>query len=82
MELIDGAYLWHLKATHGLPLDMAIMKCAQHDRIPTWLDLLRAARRDGANIDVLIRELQFCVREAYPQPVADEVNHKLGWFEG
>ena len=80
MQTIDGARIWQIKATHGLPLDMAIQRCASRGFVPTWLELLDAAERDGANIPVLIRELQYCVTEAYEPDFARAVNEKLGWY--
>jgi hypothetical protein len=65
VRLVDGASIWSLKATHGLPLDFALGRLAQAGLVPTWDRLIEAARRDAVNISKLIRELQFFVREAY-----------------
>ena len=63
MKVIDGKTIWQLKATHGLPLDMALMLCAKHGVVPSWDDLMKAALADGANMGRLVRELQFlCVK--------------------
>lgn len=80
MMPFNGARLWYIKATLGLPLDWALTILAREGFVPSWVDLLRAAARDGANIPKLVRELQFYVREAYPADYAKEVNMRLGWF--
>lgn len=73
MKLVDGAEIWRVKATHGLPLDFALEALAKRDAVPTWPDLFAAARRDGANIPKLVRELRFFVREAYAPDVASKI---------
>jgi hypothetical protein len=80
MHLVDGAEIWRVKASRGLPLDFAFERLAQSDAVPTWDDLIAAARRDGANIPRLVRELQFFVREAYRPEVAGEINARLEKF--
>ena len=75
--LIDGALLWRLKATHGLPLDFALERLAQAKRVPTWDAFFRAARRDGAKVPRLVRELRFFVREAYAAEIAHILTARL-----
>jgi hypothetical protein len=65
VQVVSGEEIWRLKATHGLPLDFALMELARHDAVPAWDQLLAAARRDGTNMPRLVRELSFSVREAY-----------------
>ena len=77
MNLIDGAVIWKIKATHGLPLDFALTRLAQLDAVPTWDRLIESASRDGADIPKLVRELQFFVKEAYAPEVAHEINNRL-----
>ena len=73
MKTISGATLWQLKATHGLPLDMILLKCAQAGLTPEWLGLLDAARKDGANMKALCNELRFDIKEAYDAQAQREV---------
>jgi hypothetical protein len=77
MKTIDGAVIWAAKATHGLPLDMALIKCATEGFVPTWDGLLGAALKDGADLAKLVRELQFYVREAYEPDFAAVVCERL-----
>lgn len=77
MTLIDGALVWKMKATHGLPLDMALVVLAKQGMVPTWDRLFDAAEKDGTNIPKLIRECQFYVKEAYFEPDAKAINSRL-----
>ena len=77
MRPFPGAALWKLQATHGLPLDMALVRLAQEGLVPTWLELFEAARKDGANLRRLHRAVQFFVTEAYGPPIAAAINSRL-----
>ena len=73
MKIIPGATLWQLKATHGLPLDMIMLKCAKEGFVPEWLGLLNAALKDGANMKTLCNELRFDIKEAYDAQLQHQV---------
>lgn len=73
MKTISGATLWQLKATHGLPMDMILMRCAQDGFIPEWRGLIDAAQKDGANMKTLCNELRFDIKEAYGADLQREV---------
>lgn len=77
MQVIDGGMLWGLKATHGLPLDISLMRCAQDGMVPAWDTLFEAAKKDGADIAKLARELCFYVKEAYEPDYAKVVCERL-----
>lgn len=76
-HFLDGAKLWNIKATHGLPLDMALAAMAGQNCLPTWESLFRAALADGANLEKLARELMFFCREVYAPQVAQVLVEKL-----
>ncbi len=77
MTVIDGARLWALHATHGFPLEFSVPMAGDHDAVPDWLGLLRAARKDGANIPALIRRLDAVVGDAYAPPIAEAIRERL-----
>jgi alanyl-tRNA synthetase len=46
--LVDGAWLFNLKTTHGLPLDMALDKIInEHGYAVDWVGFIQEARRNG-----------------------------------
>ena len=45
--LFDGALLFSLKATHGLPLDFAVGRIFDEDFAVDWVEFVKAARRNG-----------------------------------
>jgi hypothetical protein len=75
--VIDGAKVWEMHATHGLPLEVTLMELGRRDIMVSWHELLEAASRDGAGWDTLIPRLQFAVREAYPQALSEVINERL-----
>jgi alanyl-tRNA synthetase len=74
MMLIDGAVIWKLKATHGMPLDMTLDLFWSRRMLPTWAPLLKAAQKDGANIERLVKEIRQIVSNTYPTKIADHIN--------
>lgn len=70
MMQLSGAFLWHLKATHGLPLDMAFVAMARAGATPELGSLYTAAEKDGANLARLKREIEFYIVEAYGESLA------------
>lgn len=68
-SLIPGELLWRLKAERGVPLDLAFDYLAGKWLLPTWDAFFTAARRDGANLEKLSRDVIFFVRESYPSDV-------------
>lgn len=74
---MDGRKVWEMHATHGLPLEVSLMELGRKGIMVTWLDLLEAASRDGADWCTLIPRLQFAVKEAYPEADADVINTRL-----
>jgi hypothetical protein len=77
MRIIDGELVWSMKATHGVPLDFVLQQLAAADTVPAWDGLFSAALRDGANLDKLVRELNFFVREAYRADIAEQINARM-----
>lgn len=76
-QLVDGAAVWRLSATHGLPLELALSLLADDGRIPTWDRLLDAAAADGAHIPRLGRRLQDVISDAYAPEDAAEIRRRL-----
>jgi len=77
MTPINGALVWSLHATHGLPLEISIPMLAERGFVPTWCDILCAAARDGCQWTVLIPRLQDAVADSYPQDYANVVRDRL-----
>lgn len=77
MKIIDGTQLWALHATHGFPLEVSVPMVGDHDAVPDWLGLFRAARRDGVNVPALVRRLDAIVGDAYPPPIATAIRERL-----
>ena len=77
MNLIDGKIVWDTKGTHGLPLDMALQILAAKKLVPTWDRLFLAAKKDGANLAKLARELSFFVKEAYGAEFAAQFERRV-----
>ena len=73
MKPVDGAAIWQLKATHGLPLDFALANLADHEEVPTWDALVAAARKDGTNMKRFGRDLRAAIRDAYPPDTANAI---------
>lgn len=67
--LISGYEFWALKATHGIPLDLIIDELFSKGIYPKWDEVFLAAKKDGANIDKLVRELkqyfEYCSNKDY-----------------
>lgn len=77
MRLVCGAMIWKLKGTYGFPLDMAIEILAQNETYPTWVELFHAAADDGTNIERLLEEVSFYVRESYPREAVEYIVDRL-----
>lgn len=77
MTLVDGAAIWTLHATHGFPVDLSIPMLASEDCVPTWVPLLEAARRDGADMERLVTRLCEAVSDGYPPDIAAVIVRKL-----
>jgi hypothetical protein len=73
VKYLPGELLWQLKATYGLPLDIALVRLAQAGVMPVWDGLFRSAAADGADLQKLARELAFFCREAYDGGVGVEL---------
>ena len=74
---VPGDQLWALHATHGLPLEVALPLLADRGYVVSWLDLLAAAERDGANRPRLIRRLRDIITDSYEPDFAREVLARL-----
>lgn len=81
---IDGKTVWEIHATHGFPLELSIPELANRGFMVTWLELLIAAQKDGANIKTLIPRLISCAEDAYPPhdsaPIRERLDKIADWF--
>lgn len=75
--LVDGAEVWKLHATHGLPLEISIPMLADAGHIPTWDRLVEAAERDGTNRERLMRRLHDIVGDAFDVGTAAAIREAL-----
>ena len=66
--LVDGAVVWQLHATHGLPLDVSIPILLARGDVLTWEPLLRAARADGADPVAVLDRCAAAVRDSHMNP--------------
>lgn len=78
MTVIDGADVWALSATIGLPLEMSLSLLCDKDCVPSWDRLLEAAQKDGTNMSRLLRRLHEMVGDAYPPDAAAVIRERLG----
>jgi hypothetical protein len=73
ISLIDGGVVWKLHATHGLPIDFIMdYMWDVYKIIPTFLEILKSAKKDGTNIQRLFKELDGYAKIIY----GDEVYKK------
>lgn len=58
-QLISGANVWQLHATHGFPLEISIpMLIDQRQQIPIWTELFDVAAKDGTSMRRLIDRVE------------------------
>lgn len=82
MNLIDGHRIWNLHATHGFPLELSIPELADQGYIPTWVPLLKAAERDGTNMERLVEKICSACYDGYKKEVADIIAVRLVLLSG
>lgn len=54
---MSGYDFWALKSTYGLPLEFIMEELFSENIYPKWDEVLLAAKKDGANIEKLVRNL-------------------------
>lgn len=77
IQLMDGATVWKWKATHGLPIDITLEEMWNRKFMPIWDKLLKAAHKDGANIERLIAELNTFATHIYPEHIWKHIHTHL-----
>lgn len=64
-DVISGAFLFDLKATHGLPLEFALQKCFEHGvKCVDWIGFIDRARECGWHDFQTIRELSHSLADS------------------
>lgn len=76
-QLVDGAGIWKLHATYGIPVEIGLLVAERKGYIPTWDTLITAARKDGTNIPRLKRRLVAAASDTYPKHISQAVKEKL-----
>jgi len=81
---IDGETVWKIHATHGFPLELSIPELAERGFMVTWLELLIAAQKDGANLETLIARLEAIACDSYPKHISGPILERFAaissWF--
>ena len=76
-ELNHGDRIWNMHGTHGVTLDICLVELANKGYIPTWDTLMKAAKKDGTNVERLKKRICQISEDAYPKRVADVIKEKL-----
>jgi hypothetical protein len=77
VNMVDGSAIWRLHATHGVPLDISVPECGRRGIMITWLKLLIAADKDGANWTTLIPRLCTAIEDGYPRELSGPICRRL-----
>ena len=72
--MIPGSLLFTLKATHGLPLDMALDRVIEAGESVEWPSFIEEARKNGWHDFQTYSELKYGLQDAFiPQSVKDAI---------
>ena len=77
MKVLDGSKVWDLHETHGMVLELSLPLLAERDIVPSWLDLIGAARKSGVNISRFMVRLRNAILDSYPPEFAAEILLRL-----
>ena len=82
LTVFDGAVLFELQATHGLPLSFALDRIInQQNMAVSWLSFLEAARKNGRKDSNTIRDLRYSLEDAdVPKDIREGVLSRLERF--
>jgi alanyl-tRNA synthetase len=83
MKQISGELLFKLKATHGLPLDMALDRIIEHKVSVEWPSFIEAARADGWPDWKTYYALKYGLQDAFmPQSVKQAILDGFATYVG
>lgn len=76
-RIMDGAEVWALGATHGLPMEVYFIAMAERHAVPDWASFYAAAMHDGTNLDRLTLRVAAAVRDSYDRNDAEYICERL-----
>ena len=74
-HVFSGVYMMH--TTHGIPLDVMFGYMAERNAYPNWYNFITEAKREGANIERLVRKIDLPILDAWGRKAYNIIMNKI-----
>lgn len=74
-DVVDGIFTF--VGTHGIPLEVVLANLKEANIVIDWMDYIRAARKDGHNLDTIYNKISMAIGDVYGPKYKEQFLPKL-----